>query len=223
MDFKIEHSPVFTILRVHLLKGEAFRAEAGAMMSMTPTIELEAKTSGKGIFGTLKAAVGGESFFASLFTATGGDGEVILAPSNTGEIIRLDLNGNTIYCEGGAYLAGSPSLDISTKGSLKGFISGEGLFLQKITGNGSLFLSTYGAVIEKNLTPGEKYIVDTGHMVAFEESVQYTIRKAAKGLFSTFASGEGLVAEYTGPGRIWIQTRNISAFVSVINKLMPKS
>lgn len=221
MEYKIEHGPVFTTLRLVFKTGEQFKAEAGAMVAMSPTIELEAKSTAKGLGGLLKAAVGGESFFASLFTAKG-DGEVILAPSTPGDIIEINLDNKTIYAEGGAYLAGSPTLEISTKGSLKGLISGEGLFLQKVSGSGILFLNSYGAVIEKNLAPGESYVVDTGHLIAFEESVQYKIKKVSKGFFSSIASGEGLVAEYSGPGKVWIQTRNLPALVGIIEKLLPK-
>ena len=223
MEFKIDNSPVFTTLTIQMVSGEQFRAEAGAMVSMSPTIELQAKTSGKGFFGTMKAAVGGESFFASMFTASGGNGELILAPGGLGDIMQLEMRGQTVFAQGGAYLAGSPDLDISTQGSLKAMVSGEGLFLQKISGNGSLFLNSYGAIIEKTLSSGESYVVDTGHIVAFEESVHYTIKKASKGLFSTLASGEGLVCEYTGPGKIWMQTRNLSAFAQMLAKYITKS
>ncbi|MCP5050518.1 MAG: TIGR00266 family protein [bacterium] len=222
MDFKIEQGPVFTILRISFKQGEQFRAEAGAMVSMSPTLKLEAKSSGKGFMGTIKAAVGGEDLFASLFTAESGDGELVLAPGMLGDIMRMDMAGNTIYTEGGAYLAGSTGLDISTKGSFKAMVSGEGLFLQKISGNGPVFLNSYGAIIEKTLAPGETYIVDTNHIVAFEESVQYRIRKAAKGIFSSLASGEGFTCEYSGPGKIWYQTRALQAFAQSIEKFMHK-
>jgi uncharacterized protein (TIGR00266 family) len=222
MEFKIEHGPVFTIVRVFMRQGEQFRAEAGAMVSMSPTLKLEAKSAGKGLMGTLKAAVGGESFFATLFTAETGDGELVLAPGVLGDVLKMELSGNTIFTEGGAYLAGSLGLDISTKGSFKAMISGEGLFLQKITGKGIVFLNSYGAIYEKILAPGETYIVDTNHIIAFEETVQYKIKKAAKGIFSSLASGEGLVCEYTGPGKMWIQTRALSAFAQQIEKYIHK-
>lgn len=221
MDFKIEHAPVFSTVRIMLKQGEQFRAEAGAMVSMSPTLKLEAKTAGKGLFGSIKAAVGGESFFASLFTAETGDGELVLAPGNPGDILKMELTGNTILAEGGAYLAGSPDLEISTQGSLKAMISGEGLFLQKITGKGLVFLNSYGAIYEKILNPGETYIVDTGHIVAFDDSVQYKLKKATKGILSSMASGEGLVCEYTGPGKLWIQTRNLSTLAQLIAKFIP--
>ncbi|MBN1799598.1 MAG: TIGR00266 family protein [Spirochaetales bacterium] len=223
MQFKIENGPVFTSLRVQLGAGESIKAEAGAMVSMSNTLELQSKATGKGVFGTLKAAVGGEALFASLYTASGGAGELLLAPPVPGDILKIDLSGSTLFAQGGAYLAGSPELELSTKGSFKAMFSGEGLFLQVISGTGTLFLSSYGSILEKSLASGENYIVDTGHIIAFEESVQYKLKKAAKGIFSTLASGEGLVCEYSGPGKLWIQTRNLKGFASLITKLAPRS
>lgn len=221
MEFQLENGPVFTILRVSMMPGESFRAEPGAMVSMSSNIEIQSKGSGKGILGSLKAAVGGESFFASVYTAAGGPGELVLAPTFPGDILRVDLSGRTLLAQGGAYLAGNTDLELSTQGSLKAMVSGEGLFLSKISGTGVVFLNAYGAISEKQLGPGETYIVDTGHIVAFDESVSYSLRKSAKGLFSTIVSGEGLVSEYTGPGRIWIQGRNLKGFARLIASLTP--
>lgn len=223
MKFSIENRPVFTTLTVHLDQGELVRAEGGAMVSMSPTLELVSKKQGKGLGGMFKAAVGGEGIFASEFTAASGPGELVLAPPTPGDILSFDLANQTIFAQSGAYLAGSPSLELSTKGSVKAMVSGEGLFLQAISGSGKVFLNTYGAAFERQLAPGEHYIVDTGHLVAFEESVTYTIRKAAKGLFSTLVSGEGLVCNFEGPGRLWIQSRNLKGFAALLHKLMPSS
>jgi len=222
MEFFIEKGPVFPVLRVVMAEGETFRAEPGAMVSMTPTIALEARSSGKGVFGSLRAAVGGESLFTSLYSARGGEGELILAAPAPGEILELDLADQTVLAQVGAYLAGHSDLTLSAEGSMKAMLSGEGLFLSKITGTGSLFLHAYGAIIEKALEPEEEYIVDTGHIVAFERSVGYTVRRAAKGLFSSVASGEGLVCRYRGPGKIWLQSRNIRLFAHVIADMLPQ-
>lgn len=222
MEFKIENRPVFTSMRVLMKAGEQFKAEAGAMVAMSPGIELEAKTTGKGLMGTLGAMMGGEKMFGSLFTAKQ-DGELILAPGVPGDIIHHELKGNSLYAQSGAYLAGTPSLEISTKLSGKAMISREGLFLTKITGTGVVFLNSYGAVYERELAPGERFIVDTGHIVAFEENVQFTWQQAGKGLFSSFASGEMMVCEYVGPGKIWLQTRNLGPFANAIAKFIPTS
>lgn len=223
MNFSVKHGPVFTVLEIKLSQGESIKAEAGAMVSMSSNLELKAKTTGKGFLGAIGAMVGGESLFASVYTATAGDAELVLAPAAPGDVVSLDLNSKTILAQAGAFLAGDPGLEITTQGSFKAMFSGEGLFLSKITGTGKLFLNSYGAVYEKTLAAGETYVVDTGHIVAFEASVNYKLRKAAKGLFSTLASGEGLVCDYTGPGKLWIQTRNLPALAAMIAKFLPKT
>jgi len=223
MEYKIENQPVFTTLKVQLNQGETVRAESGAMVSMSPTLELKAKKQGKGLGGMFKAAMGGEGMFVSEYTAVGGAGELVLAPPTIGDILSFDMTGQTIYAQSGAYIASSGELELSTKGSFKSMFSGEGLFLQKITGTGTVFLSSYGAIFEKTMSPGETYIVDAGHMVAFEENVTYTIKKAAKRFFSTIASGEGLVCHFTGQGKLWVQNRNLKGFASTLFKLMPRS
>ncbi len=220
MQFEILERPSFSVLKLILQPGESFRAESGAMISMSPNIQLQAKTTGKGLLGSIKAAVGGESFFASLYTCHTQTGELWLAPATMGDIIHTKISGK-LYAQAGAYLAGEADLTVSTKGSFKAMISGEGLFLQEITGKGNLFFASYGSVIERTLRHDERLVVDTGHIVAFEETVHYSIKKASKGIFSSIASGEGLVCEYTGPGRIWIQTRNLSAFAQLLLKFIP--
>ena len=222
MKYVIENGPVFSTLRLALSKGESFKAESGAMISMTSSMELKAQTTGKGVFGAIGAAIGGESLFASMFTATEDNSELILAPTVPGDIIPFEMKGNTLFAQGGSWLAGSPELELTTQGSLKALFSGEGLFLQKISGTGVAFLNSYGAIIRKDLSAGETYRVDTGHIVAFEQTVTYKIRKASKGLFATLASGEGLVCEYSGPGAIWIQTRNVPALAHAISPFLPK-
>ncbi len=221
MQATIENRPVFTTLTVALSAGESVRAESGAMVSMSSNVQLQSKTQGKGLGGMLKAAVGGEGLFASEFTAEGGPGEVVLAPPTPGDILELPVSGDTIFAQGGAYLAGNAELELGTKGSLKAVFAGEGLFLQTISGRGTVYLSCYGSILERTISPGETYVVDTGHLLAFEESVDYRVKTAGKGLFSTVASGEGLVAEFSGAGRIWIQSRNLSGFAALIQKLIP--
>ncbi len=220
MKHSVEFGPVFSILKIQMEAGEILRAESGSMVSMSPSIELKAKTTGKGFFGAIGAMVGGESLFSSEFTASA-PGELVLAPSAPGDIVHISMTGGTILAQGGAYLAGSQGLTITTQGSFRAMFSGEGLFLSKITGQGDLFVNSFGAVFQKNLAAGELYRVDTGHIVAFEESVTYKIKKAAKGLFSTLASGEGLVGEYLGPGKIWVQTRNVRALAQLLMPFLP--
>jgi len=203
-------------------RGEVLRAETGAMVAMSPGMELKAKTSGKGMLGALTAMVGGEGFFASEYCALTDGAEIILAPSGPGDIVHLALSEQTVFAQSGAYLAGSESIQLSTQGSLKALVSGEGLFLQKISGPGDVWLASYGAILIKELGPDEEYIVDTGHLVAFESSVGYKLAKASQGLFSTLASGEGLVCRFRGPGKIWMQSRNMVALARLIQPYIPK-
>jgi uncharacterized protein (TIGR00266 family) len=122
-----------------------------------------------------------------------------------------------------SYLAGDTSLQVDTKfGGAKSWLGGEGLFLLQITGTGLLLISSFGAIHRKTLRPGEQYVVDTGHLVAWEAQMQYNLRKAAKsGFFRSFLSGEGLVAEFSGPGEILIQTRNLRAFAGLLKPFFP--
>ncbi len=222
MKFEIEHAPVFSILRVTLEQNESFRAEAGAMVSMSSNIELEAKGSGKGLLGSLKAAVGGESLFASLYTAKDSMGEVVLAPAAPGDILQIELKNETLYAAGGAYLAGDKNLELSSKGSFKSVISAADLFLSKITGTGTVFISSYGSILMKELGPEDVYVIDSGHLVAFTEQVQYKVSKASKGIFASLASGEGLVSKFKGPGKVWYQTRNIQPLAGLISRYIVK-
>lgn len=221
MEHEVLHKPSYSLLKIKLATGESVTAEAGAMVSMSAAIEMETKAKG-GVLSSLKRSVlGGESFFMNTFKAAG-PGEVTFAPPMPGDIHDLELAGQTIYVQSGSYIAGSPELVVDTKwGGAKTFFSREGLFLLKISGNGNLFLSSFGAIHKIDLTQGQRYIVDTGHMVAFDEGVGYRV-KTAGGLKSTLLSGEGLVVELTGPGRIYIQSRSIDAFISFLVPRFPK-
>ena len=233
MRHEILFQPSFSLAVVHLQHGEAVMAESGAMVSMSPTIRLEAKMSGGGVFGAIKSAMGGESLFRTTFYAESGPGEVTFAPSTMGDILSLELTGQKVFVQPGSYLAGHPGLEISVQGSARGFMSGEGLFLLTVRGSGTLLLSSFGAIHSKVLAPGEEYIVDSGHIVAFEESVQYQLEKATgktqgvggflKGMVQSALSGEGCVCRYRGPGRIYLQTRQLPSFARQMIPFLPKT
>ena len=221
MKHEILYRPSYSLLKIELDRAEAVSAEAGAMVSMSSSIEMETKAKG-GIFGALKRSVlGGESFFINTFKANQ-PGEVTFAPTLPGDIQTLDLNGGSFFAQSGAYIASSPDIQVDTKwGGAKTFFSREGLFLLKLSGSGQVFVSSYGAIHEIDLQAGQKYIVDTGHMVAFAEGVGYGVKRVG-GMKSTLFSGEGLVCELTGPGKIMIQTRSADAFLSWLIPQIPK-
>jgi uncharacterized protein (TIGR00266 family) len=220
MQHEVLYRPSYSLLRVSLQQGESVAAESGAMVSMSSSIEIQTKARG-GVFGALKRSVlGGESFFVNTFRAAEA-GEVTLAPALPGDVYAMELSGGSFYAQSGAYLASSPEIHVDTKwGGAKTFFSREGLFLLKLTGTGTVFLSSYGAVHEVEIGAGQEYVVDTGHMVAFADTVGYHVRKVG-GLKSTLFSGEGLVCRLTGPAKVLIQSRSADAFLSWLIPQLP--
>jgi uncharacterized protein (TIGR00266 family) len=222
-NYEILHQPSFSLAVVQLQAEQSILAEAGAMVSMSAHIELQSQMKG-GLMGALKRTVGGESAFVSTFTARGGPGEVTFAPGMPGDIAALELNSQMFFVQSSSYMAGDVSLTVDTKwGGAKTFFSGEGLFVLQVHGTGLLLVSSFGAIHRKRLAPGERYVVDTGHLVAWEGHMQYQLRKAAAGFFRSMVSGEGIVSEFAGPGEILIQTRNLAAFAGVLKPFFPRT
>jgi uncharacterized protein (TIGR00266 family) len=216
-SWEIDHVGSFALAVVRLMQEQSINAEAGAMVSMSANVELYSQMKG-GVLGAVKRRVGGESAFVSTFTARGGTGEVTLAPGSPGDITGIEMQDQVFRVQASSYLAGDTSLVIDTKfGGAKTLFGGEGLFVLEITGTGLLLVSSFGAIHRKVLNTGERYVVDTGHLVAWEGHMTYNLRKAAKsGFFRSMMSGEGLVAEFSGPGELLIQTRNLSAFAGLL-------
>lgn len=220
--WEIHYRGAFALAVVKLEAESSISAEAGAMVSMSENIDLHSEMKG-GLMGALKRFGGGESAFVSTFTAKGAPGEVTFAPGAPGDIVGLDMRNQAFLVQSSSYMAGDSSLVVETRfGGMKSFLGGEGLFLLHIQGDGHLFLTSFGAIHRKRLAIGEKYVVDTGHLVAWEAQMQYGVRKAAKsGFFRSMLSGEGLVAEFTGPGEVLIQTRNLRAFAGLLKPFFP--
>jgi uncharacterized protein (TIGR00266 family) len=219
--YEVQHQPAFSLAIIQLQAEQSIQAEAGAMVSMSANIDLQSQMKG-GLFGAIKRAAGGESAFVSTFTARGGPGEVTFAPGAPGDIAAIELNNQTFFVQSSSYLAGDASLTVDTKwGGAKSFFGGEGLFVLMVQGRGLLLVSSFGAIHRKTLRPGERYVVDTGHLVAWEGTTQYTLRKAAAGFFRSMMSGEGIVAEFSGPGELLIQTRNLAALAGLLKPFFP--
>lgn len=218
-EFEVVKSPAYTLLNVKLRQEQGIKAEAGAMVSMSPNCEVQTGMQG-GMFGAFKRkALGGESFFQNTFTAQGGPGMITLAPGYPGDVCHLPLQGRTWYLQSGAFLASSPSVTLDTKfQGLKGFVSREGLFFLKAEGTGDVFISAFGALVDYDLD-GE-LIVDTGHLVGFSGDIEYEVKRVG-GMKSTLLSGEGLVLKLKGRGKVYIQTRNPTAFASWLIPFLP--
>jgi len=220
MKYEVKYSPAYALGIVSLEAGEKLQAETGAMVSMSDTIKIETGMKGGLMSGLKRSVLGGESFFINTFTAEQA-GELTVAPALPGDILALEVQGKTLFVQSGSFLAASPDVTLDTKwGGGKTFFSREGLFLLKCTGNGTVFLSSYGAIHLVELAEGQHYVVDTGHMVAFDESVQYEVGRAG-GWKSTLLGGEGLVCKLTGPGRFYLQTRSPDSFVQWLVPQLP--
>ena len=169
--------------------------------------------------------LGGESLIINTFTAQDGPGEVLFAGGAAGDIAYYRLEGRSIMLQRGAYMLNGPGVEVTGKWQgAKGFFGGEGLVLLKASGVGDLFFNSYGAILEIDVTEG--FIVDTGYIVAFEDSLDYRVtvlpglRTGGK-IKSFFFGGEGLVCQFSGTGRVWIQTRQVSSFLSWANAFRP--
>lgn len=223
MNYKIHYPDTFSLLEVNLNQNESVKAESGAMVSMSDTIDVEGSIEG-GVFKGIGRMFAGEKFFFQTLTANRGEGRVTLAPTTLGGIIPLELDGTSGYIiQKDGFLAGSKDIEIETKlqNLAKGLFSGEGFFVLKVTGKGTVFVNSLGAIHEIELAPGEKITIDNKHLVAWPEYMNYTIDKASKGWISSFTSGEGLVCKFVGPGKIYIQTRNPDGFSSWISSMIP--
>ncbi len=223
MEVQIKHKPAYSLAVVSLASNEQVKVEPGAMVSYSEGVTTETKAEG-GLFGGLKRMIGGESFFQNTFTAPGQGGELTLAPSLPGDLLLIEIGGGGFMLQSGAYVASEMGVAFDTQwGGSKGFFGSGSLLLLRVTGSGTVLASAYGAIEERMLQSGQKYTVDTGHIVGFEESISFQVRKVGNWK-STILGGEGLVCELTGPGRVLMQTRSEEAFLSwLLPKIPSKS
>jgi uncharacterized protein (TIGR00266 family) len=221
MEIDLQYRPSYSLAVVKLQSGERIRAEAGAMVSMSASVSVETKAEG-GLFKSLgRAVLGGESFFQNFFQASADGGEITLAPKLPGDMTVIELKDKHLMIQAGSYLASEIGVDLNAKISMKAFLSAEGFSMLEASGQGKVLVSSYGAIFERELKEGEKYIVDTTHLVAFEASIAVVPRPVG-GIKTTLLSGEGLVIEMTGPGRVYIQTRSPKALIDWIIPQLPK-
>lgn len=230
MQIDIEAKPSYGMAVVTLDRGETVVAESGAMAAMDSGLSVDTTFNGtgsSGFLGFLKAALAGlarkflagETMFVNRYTATAEGQRVMLAPAMVGDVMLVPLGQRAITVQATSYLASAPTVDVELVwGGLSMLFSGEGAFFLKCSGTGDLLVNAYGA-IEKLEVDGS-YVVDTGHVVAFEGDLTYKVRRAG-GWKSTIFSGEGLVQEFTGKGTLWLQTRNLDALVAWLNPHLP--
>lgn len=230
MQHEVLHGPSHSMLKVKLEPGEKFIAEAGTMVTHTDGVKMEAKLNAGSKAGCLglifaifiafiRKIIGGDSFFVSHFSPPAGGGEVTIAPSLNGSIEHRSLaQGEKLMMTAGAYLASTPGVNLEIKwGGCSGILAKEGAFFMEASGPGELWFNSYGGIypVEVNGT----YVVDNGHIVAFDSGMKYTLKKAGKGLLGSMASGEGLVCEFQGQGTVYLQSRNVGALVEWLTRI----
>ncbi len=210
-EYNISQSPDYSMLKVNIPSGKTLKVEASAMATMDTNIEMKTKFKGG-----LSRLLTGESIFINEFTAQHGNGNIGISPSAPGDILHRVLNNESVYLQNGAYLASDPGIAIESKwqGLSKAFFSGEGLFLIRASGSGDLWFNSYGGILE--LDVNEQLVVDTGHIVAFTEGLDYRVSTIG-GYKSLFFSGEGFVCRFSGQGKVWIQTRKPQSLVAFLN------
>lgn len=215
MEYEIKYKPSYSMLVVKLEPNESITSEAGAMTYMTPNIDVETRRREKSILGTIGLKLlGGQSFFVNDYRAQQKPGEVAFVSAPVGDIETLEVKPNQGYIiQSSAYIASTQNveLDIKWQGFKKGLF-GQGLFMIKVSGDGTLFINTFGAIDKHALKAGQTLIVDNFHLVAFSDICDYKVKKFG-GLKSTLLGGEGLVTEINGPGDVYIQTKNVREFV----------
>lgn len=215
MDFIIKHSPVFSVLEIQLNEAESVVAQPNSMLSMTAGITLRAKAghggtkSGAGWMGGMKSMLGGESFFTAEFYAKRDGQTLTLAPDSYGDILTIPLAGaGGYYLTRGSYLSNVGPCELKVKyGGVKGFMAKTGLFLLHAAGEGTVFCQTYGAIVVRDLAAEEKFFVDNKFVVAFSDTITYQLVKATESVKDSLLSGEGLINRFTGPGKVFYQTR----------------
>jgi uncharacterized protein (TIGR00266 family) len=221
--YEIDHAPAYASLRLNLKANQTVLVESGAMAAMNPWIKMKSKAKG-GLMKGLGRLVSGESFFVSEFTAEGKPGELYISPGVPGDIQHYYLHGNALMIQSSGFVAASKTVEIDTKfQGFKGFFSGESLFLLRATGEGDIWFSSYGGIVEIPVT-GD-YIVDTGYIVAFEDSLNYKVEMLGglsfKGLKTGILGGEGLVCRFSGQGRLWVQSRELYSLINFLNPFRP--
>ena len=228
MKFKPLAQPAASVARFKLDAGESLTCEVGAMIAMSSGITVETTTQkkgggGGGILKGIKRMFAGESLFLNHFTANEPDQTLIIGPRMLGDILHHPLTGGTLIVQGSSWMASDPNIaiDASWRGFGKAIFSGESMFWVTCSGKGHVFLSSFGAIHTINVD-GE-FIVDTGHIVGFEDTLDFKIQKAGSSWIGSFLGGEGLVCKFSGQGKLYCQTHNPPSFGKLLGpKLKPR-
>lgn len=227
MQIDITARPAAAIARLSLERGESVTCEVGAMIAMTGGLTAETTTgkkgAGSGLMSGLKRMFAGENLFLNHFTANRDGQHIMIGPQLLGDVVHHRLTDGSLIVQGSSWLASSTdiAIDATFPGLGRAIFSGERVFWVKCTGHGDVLLSSFGAIYEVDVE-GE-YVVDTGHIVAYEDTLQFEIGKAAESLLGSLLGGEGLVCRFRGQGKLYCQSHNPPSFGQLLGpKLRPR-
>ncbi len=218
MQVNLLYRPSQSLAQVWLQPNESVTAESGAMVGMSTNVQMQ--TQSGGILKGLKRMFGGESFFRNTFTAQQGQGEVLFATPLCGDMAVLDVGARQWNVQNSAFIACSAGVDVKTKsGGLKGMFSGAGLFMLETQGQGQMIIGAFGAL--EAIQVDGSIVIDTGHLAAWESTLQYKVGKSGSGWIASFLSGEGLVCHFEGRGTVYLQSRNAAEYGQTIGAMLP--
>ena len=223
MKTEILCQPASSVARLTLDRGETVTCEVGAMIALSPglTVETTGRSRGKGgLMQGVRRVFSGESYFLNHFTSEQDGASLIIGPSMMGDIVHHRMRGGTVVVQGSSWLASGPGIEIDTtfQGLGKALLSGESIFWVKCTGDGDLLLNSFGAIYPVEVDGA--YVVDTGHIVAFEDTLGFQVTKAAESLLGSLLGGEGFVCRFEGKGRLYCQSHNPPAFGAALGPML---
>ncbi len=214
MDIVISHRPGNAAAKITFAPHEECTTEAGALIAMSTSLSVETTTHKRGsgsVVKALKRMLAGESLFLNHYKAGSAGGELWLAPTLAGDLLLHQLDRENLIVQGSAYVASESgiSMDMNWQG-FKSLLSGENIFWLNLSGSGQALISSFGAIYP--IEVDGDYLVDTGFIVAFEETLNFSLTKAGKSWLSSFLGGEGLVCRFTGKGTVWCQSHDANLF-----------
>ena len=216
MEYLIEGNPDYGQLTVTLEPGDSFLTEAGSMAYMSAGTRLKSRLVGGFFRAILRKIVGGESLFVGEYSHPSG-GTVTFSPNRPGSVRQRKMTGDSFILTAGSYMASTPGVKLKTRfGGIRALFSREGAFVVEASGEGELFFNSYGAIIEKTVDGG--LTIDTGHVVAWDPTLDYEVRSVG-GVKSSLFSGEGLVLRFSGRGTVYIQTRTLDGLTRWLTPL----
>ncbi|QQR90980.1 MAG: TIGR00266 family protein [Myxococcales bacterium] len=217
MEADIRYKPSFAAIFLKLVPGEFIMAEADAMVSMDEGTQIRTKFNGGFLPALLRRIFGKESMFVNVFSCPKhkASSDLVLSQAFPGDIVPIELHGTMMYLQPGAFVACTSGIKLGVGyAGIRSWINREGLFRLKVSGRGIVWIGAYGGIFEREVQ--NEYIVDTGHLVAYEPTLSIGLGLAG-GVFSSFFGGEGLVARMRGQGKIYMQSRSMDGLAAWTN------